>query len=131
MFRGTTARILLALLGVLLLALQLRAPGAPFAAAVTAGPALTATQTGTTSLARSAHEDAETVRTSGRAGGPAGVPQMRDRHRGPAPAGAPARPGIPVRAAGTEPARPAGVPHRPAAGALRAHTPAALQVFRC
>ncbi|AYN38821.1 hypothetical protein D9753_07720 [Streptomyces dangxiongensis] len=131
MFRGTTPRTLLALLGVALLAFQLFIPAGTFASAHTGGQALAKTETGTHLSALPAYDGADTVRTPDRPGRPASVPQVRDRHRGPASASAQERPLISGRTAGTAPHDPCGARHRHAPGASRAHTPAALQVFRC
>ncbi|GAA3142640.1 hypothetical protein GCM10010521_31690 [Streptomyces rameus] len=131
MFRGTTARTVLALLGVTLLTLQLFAPTGPFAPAHTSGQALAKAETGTASFVQAVRERTETAHTPGRPGEPAGIPHVRDRHRGPASSGAQHHPLISVPAAGADPARPSGAPHRHAPGTPRARTAAALQVFRC
>ncbi|MEU0256164.1 hypothetical protein ABZ299_27570 [Streptomyces sp. NPDC006184] len=131
MFRGTTARTLLTLLGVTLLAFQLFTPAGTFASAHTHGQALAKAATGTHLSVPPAHDGTETVRSPDRPDRPAGVPQVRDRHRGPGSACAQEHPLISGRAAGTAPSGPSGGRHRHVPGASRAHTPAALQVFRC
>ncbi|GAA3116482.1 hypothetical protein [Streptomyces echinatus] len=131
MFRGTTARTLLSLLGATLLALLPFAPTGNFAPAHTFGQALAKTQTGITPSAHLARDGAESVRAPGRPGEPVGIPHVRDRHRGPAPHGSGEHPPISGRAAEARPTAPAGAPPRHTPGPSRAHTPAALQVFRC
>ncbi|MFB0615610.1 hypothetical protein [Streptomyces sp. AGS-58] len=131
MLRGKTARTLFALLGSVLLALQLFTPAGTFASVHTHGQALAKTETGTHLSVPPAHDGTETARTPLPPDRPAGVPQVRDRHRGPAAACAQEHPLISGRAAGTAPPDPSGGRHRHAPGASRAHTPAALQVFRC
>ncbi|MEU0331966.1 hypothetical protein [Streptomyces sp. NPDC006193] len=131
MSRGTTARTLLALLGVTLLALQLVAPARPFASAHTFGRTLTGTETGITLSAPSGREGADTVRAPGRTGEPAGLPHAHHRHRGTASGWTQQHPLVPGRTTGTAlPASSTG-PHRHASRASRERTAAALQVFRC
>ncbi|MYW18661.1 hypothetical protein GT039_24550 [Streptomyces sp. SID2955] len=125
MFRGTTARTVLVLLGVTLLTLQLFTPTGTFAPAHAFDRTPVKTETGIASLVQAPRDGTETVRTPGRPDRPVGLPHVRDRHRGPASHGAQDKPLIPG---------PAGIPgaaHRHAPGPSRAHTPAALQVFRC
>lgn len=131
MSRGTTARTLLVLLGAALLAFQLFAPAGTFASAHTAGQALATTETGTRLSVPPAYDGTETVRPTDRPGRPVGLPQPRHRHRGPASSSAQEHPLISGRTAGTAPLSPAGGRHPHAPGAHGAHTPAALQVFRC
>jgi hypothetical protein len=131
MFRGTTARTVLALLCVTLFALQLFTTARPFASAHTFGQALAKAETGIAPSAPLAREGAETVRVPGRPGDPVSLPHVRDRHRGPASAGPQEHPLISGRAAGTGPSEPAAAPYGHTPGASRAHSPAALQVFRC
>ncbi|MEU6665385.1 hypothetical protein [Streptomyces sp. NPDC046727] len=131
MFRGTTARTLLALLGATLLALQLFSPTRTFAPAHTFGQALAKTETGIVPSAPVVREGAETVRAPGRTGEPVGLPHVRDRHRGPASTWSQEHPLISGRAAGAGPSEPVAAPHGHAPRLSRAHTPAALQVFRC
>ncbi|MET9446643.1 hypothetical protein [Streptomyces cinerochromogenes] len=131
MFRGTTARALLALLGMTLLAFQLLASTGTFASAHTHGQARTKAETGIIPSEQLVRDGAEHVRTSGRPGDPVGVPHARDRHRRPSSGCCQEHPLIPGRAVATDPseASDARRPHAPRAS--RAHTPAALQVFRC
>ncbi|MFF9086703.1 hypothetical protein ACF1BE_09880 [Streptomyces sp. NPDC014991] len=130
MSRGATARTLLTLLGVTLFAFQLFTPAGTFASAHTAGQALAKTETGTHLSVPPAYDGTDAVRAPDRPQ-PTGVPRVRDRHRGSASAWAQEDPLISGRAAGTAPHDPSGGRHRHARGASRAHTPAALQVFRC
>ncbi|MBL1084242.1 hypothetical protein JK359_20110 [Streptomyces actinomycinicus] len=130
MFRGTTARTLLTLLGMTLLTLHLFAPTGNFAPAHTVGQALAKTETGIAPSVQSA-KGTETLRAPGRPADPAGIPQVRDRHRGPASGCAQEHPPISGRAAEAATAAHSGVPHGHTPGTSRARTPAALQVFRC
>ncbi|MBL1103683.1 hypothetical protein JK361_03535 [Streptomyces sp. 5-8] len=131
MFRGATARTLLTLLGVTLLALQLFTPTGNFTPAHTPGQALAKTQTGIAPSVQAVRDGAETVRAPGRPDAPVGLPHVRDRHRGPVSPGTGAHPPISGRTAEARPAASAGAPHHPAPGSSRSRTPAALQVFRC
>ncbi|WP_318200715.1 hypothetical protein [Streptomyces sp. SCL15-4] len=131
MFRGTAVRSLLAVLGVVLLALQLRTGTGVFAPAHAFGQTLTEAQTGTAPSTQPARAGADTIRAPGSPDLPVGVPHARDRHRGPA-AGWPDESAlISGRAATASPPARAHGPLHPVPGALRPHTPAALQVFRC
>lgn len=131
MFRGATARTLLTLLGVALFALHLFTPTGTFAPAHTFGQALAKAETGIASSVQAVRDGAETVRSPGHPGKPVGLPQVRDRHRGPGSGGAQEHPLISGPAAQAGPAEPTGAPHRHTPDSARAHTPAALQVFRC
>ncbi|MES9519673.1 hypothetical protein [Streptomyces capoamus] len=131
MFRGTTVRSLLTLLGAALLAFQLFTPTGTFAPAHTFGQALAKAETGITSSAHPAREGADRVRAPGCPGEPLGSAHVRDRQRCPASCCCQARGLISGRAAAADPSAPSGAPHRPAPRSSRAHAPAALQVFRC
>ncbi|MET8771339.1 hypothetical protein [Streptomyces sp. NPDC004658] len=132
MFRGTTARTLLTLLGVTLLAFQLFTPAGSFAPAHTFGQALAKAETGSTPSAPPAREGAtDKVRAPGCPGDPMGLPHVRDRQRGPASGCAQEHALISGRTAAAGPPEPSAGAHHPPARASRAHTPAALQVFRC
>jgi hypothetical protein len=131
MFRGTTTRALLASLAVTLLALLFFAPAESFTSAHTLGEARANTEPGITAPAEPGRDAADTLRRPGGPGAPAGLPQPRDRQRCPAAGCAQAHPLIAGRAAGADPSPAPGTTHDPASRASRAHTPAALQVFRC
>ncbi|MEU3524097.1 hypothetical protein AB0E62_09570 [Streptomyces sp. NPDC038707] len=131
MFRSTAVRGLLAALAAILLTLQLRAGTETFASAHAFGRTLTQAEPGIAPSALSARAGADALRVPGRPDAPVGVPQLRDRQRGPATGGSEDGALISGRAAGAGPAEPLAGPHRPSPGALRAHTPAELQVFRC
>ncbi|MFJ4949924.1 hypothetical protein [Streptomyces sp. NPDC088760] len=131
MFRGTTVRSLLTLLGAALLAFQLFTPTGTFAPAHTSGQALTKTETGITTSAYPVREGADKVRAPGCPGDPLGTPHVRDRQRCPASCCCSERDLISGRTAGAGPSALSEAPHRPAPRASRSHTPAALQVFRC
>ena len=131
MFRGPTARALFALLAVALFALQLLTPTGTFAPAHTAGQPLAMTEPGNASPALPVRDGADTFRGPDRPGGPVGLPHVRDRQRGSASGRAQEHPLIPGRAAGADPSDTSGAPRHALPGTSRAHTPAALQVFRC
>ncbi|MFI5680402.1 hypothetical protein [Streptomyces cellulosae] len=130
MFRGTSVRTPLALLAAALLALQFFAPAASFATAHTVRQAEAKAQPGTKPSGKSLRDETATHRNCDPAGDPIGPLRTRDRHR----------------AAGLTPDRPehSALPQDPAdagtqvpTGAFQqsrpptAHSPAALQVFRC
>ncbi|MGV4981403.1 hypothetical protein ACVB8X_07465 [Streptomyces sp. NRAIS4] len=131
MFQGTTARTVLASFAVALLALLCFAHTETFAPAHTLSEARAKTEPGIASPAKPARDGADTLRAPGCPGTPAGLPHLRDRQRGPAAGCAQAHPLIAGRAAGTGPSHAPGTVHDPASRASRAHTPSALQVFRC
>ncbi|MGJ5752640.1 hypothetical protein FB563_0742 [Streptomyces puniciscabiei] len=112
MFRGTTARTVLASLAVVLLALLFSASPETFTPAHTLSEATAKAETGTTPSEQPVGDQADVFR---------GCASRRARQH----------PLIPGRAAGAGPSPMPGTAHVPATGASRAHTPAALQVFRC
>lgn len=131
MFRATTARTLFALLFATLLAFQLFAPTGPFAPAHTLSQAQAKAEPGTTSPAKTARDGVGSLRVPGCPGDPVGVPHLRDRQRCSTAACAQEHPLIAGRAADADaPGTPGAVGPR-APRTSRAHTPAALQVFRC
>ncbi|WP_445281011.1 hypothetical protein [Streptomyces sp. DSM 118148] len=130
MFRGRTARTALPLLAAVLLAVQLFAAAGTFAAAHTHGEAEAKAWAGTSSSAQPPAERAEPCREPGAAKGSTGTPRVRDRHRAPAAGCAREHPLISRRTAVPWPPAPAGDPHRSTTRSSRAHSPAALQVFR-
>jgi hypothetical protein len=131
MFRDATARTVLGLLAVALLALQLFAPTGTFAPAHTPGQVLAKAEPGSIPPAKPVRDGADTVRDPGRPGEPVGIPHVRDRQRGSASGWAQEHPLITGRAAAADPSDTLGTPPRHAPGTARARTPAALQVFRC
>ncbi|MFC8514668.1 hypothetical protein [Streptomyces sp. NPDC057257] len=130
MFRGTTTRTAVSLLAAVLLALQLFAPTASFAAAHTSRHAVAKDLPGTKPSGKALRDESATHRDCGQSGDPTGPLRTRDRH---------ATPGFTF----DEPERqllaqdPASVHEPVAPSALHlsrpstAHSPAALQVFRC
>ncbi|MEU0004467.1 hypothetical protein ABZ079_09245 [Streptomyces sp. NPDC006314] len=131
MLRGTTTRALLALLAVALLALQLCTPTGTFAPAHTLGHSLAKAETGIISSAMPERERTDTVRDPGRSGEPVGIAHVRARQRGSASGWAQEHPPITGRAAEAGSPDTSGTPRDRSSRAARAHTPAALQVFRC
>ncbi|MGW7824175.1 hypothetical protein ACWGLF_40130 [Streptomyces puniciscabiei] len=117
MFRGTTARAALASLAVVLLALLFSTSAETFTPAHTLSEATAKAETGTTLSEQPAGDQADVFR---------GRRVARDASRS-----ARQHPLIPGRAAGAGPSPTPGTARVPATGASRAHTPAALQVFRC
>lgn len=137
MLRGTTTRTVISALAAVLLTLQLFAPTASFAVAHTPGHIKTRAEPGNTPKAKPVREKAVTYRTCGHPEDPTGPLRARDRHRHRHRAAIHTVPGRPrVRcwgenpAAASEPERLSTRHHRPSRP-LAAHTPAALQVFRC
>ncbi|BCM70210.1 hypothetical protein CFC35_09105 [Streptomyces sp. FBKL.4005] len=132
MFRGTTTRTLLTFLGMTLLAFQLLVPAGTFASAHTCGQARAKAETGIIPSVQPLRDGAEKARTPGRPDEPVGLPQVRDRNRCPASCCSQERALMSNRAAGADPSEPpdGSRPHT-TPRASRAHTPAALQVFRC
>ncbi|KOV69257.1 hypothetical protein [Streptomyces sp. MMG1121] len=131
MFRGTTARTRFTLLAALLLALQLFAPTGTFASAHTLGQAQAKAEPEITSPAQPARDGVGSLRVPGRAGDPVGTPHLRERQRSCSAGCTPEHPLIAGRSAGADAPDTPGSAHRHAARPARAHTPAALQVFRC
>ncbi|MEH0417637.1 hypothetical protein [Streptomyces sp. B21-083] len=132
MFRSATARSVIALLAAALLALQFFAPTASFASAHTARHVEAKTEPRNKPRAAAQRDEDVTCGDGGRHHDPRMPLRSLDRHRvvdsGPQ---VPERPLLSV-----DPAAPAGPDRRVASRhqALRsmtAHTPAALQVFRC
>ncbi|MDX2546586.1 hypothetical protein ACOT81_46070 [Streptomyces sp. WI04-05B] len=132
MFRGTTARSVIALLVAALLTLQFFAPSASFASAHTARHAEAKSEPRNKPRVTSQRDEYVTCGDGGRHHDPSLPLRTRDRHRvvdsGPQ---VPERPLLSV-----DPAAPAGPDRRVASRhqeprSPAAHTPAALQVFRC
>jgi hypothetical protein len=130
MFRGTPVRTALALLAAVLLALQFFAPTASFATAHTARQAEAKAQPGIKPSGKPLRDETATHRHCDPAGDPTGPLRTRDRHRA-----ADLTPERPEHAALTQDPAEAGT--QVPAGAFQqsrpptAHSPAALQVFRC
>ncbi|MEU9348788.1 hypothetical protein AB0D74_47085 [Streptomyces sp. NPDC048278] len=131
MFRGTTARTVISLLAAALLAVQFFAPAATFTAAHTLSHAEAKAQPGFKPPVKAVRDGSHTLRDHGLCGEPPGPPQSADRHRTATTGCADDRP---ATARHTEAIRASAAPsakHRLAFRASRAHSPAALQVFRC
>ncbi|MEV6113223.1 hypothetical protein AB0L59_12085 [Streptomyces sp. NPDC052109] len=131
MFRGTTARAVLALLAAALLALQLFAPTGPFATTHTLSHPQAKAEPETPFPAKPVRDGAAMLHAAGGSGAPVGLPRLRDPQRRTASGCSQADPLITGRAAGTGPSHTPRTAHDPAPRVSRAHTPAALQVFRC
>ncbi|UUU30165.1 hypothetical protein JIX56_09835 [Streptomyces sp. CA-210063] len=131
--RGTTTRTVLSALAAVLLSLTFFTPTASFAAAHTLGHVKAKAEPGNTLTAKPVRDKAVTYRTCAPSQDPTGPARTRDRHRTVSQTvpGAPARSPLGENpAAASEPERPSTRYHR-ASRSLTAHTPAALQVFRC
>ncbi|MFJ9815549.1 hypothetical protein ACIRU3_09790 [Streptomyces sp. NPDC101151] len=132
MFRGTTARAVLTLLSAALLALQFFAPTGTFATAHTASHAKAKAAPETVHPTHPARNGAYTLRDSGCSQEPAaGGRHLRDRQRGSVSGWAHERPPIARQAAAPQAPAASGAPHHRTSRSSRAHSPAALQVFRC
>ncbi|MEW2156273.1 hypothetical protein AB0950_13405 [Streptomyces sp. NPDC007189] len=112
MFRGTTARTVLAALAATLLVLLFSAPADTFTPAHTLSEAAAGAESGTTSCAQPEREETDVVRRS--------ASRRAEEH-----------PLIAGRAAGADAPGAPGAAAQSAPGSSRAHAPAALQVFRC
>ncbi|MDL5204409.1 hypothetical protein [Streptomyces sp. ALI-76-A] len=130
MFRGTTAWAALAILTAALLALPFFAPTAAFATAHTPRQAEAKAQPGIKLPGKALRDETATQRHCAPAGDPTGPLRTRDRQRTVEVALAgPERP--------TQAQDPSAAPHPVPGGTPRlsrpptAHSPAALQVFRC
>ncbi|GAB2717373.1 hypothetical protein [Streptomyces bullii] len=131
MFRGTTTRTVTSLLAGVLLALQFFAPTASFASAHTVRHIEAKAQPGTKPSGKALRDEMVTCRTAGRHGDPTGPLRTRDRfHTADHATGASERPALKQSPAVPEPIT-SGVAHHRTSRWSAAHTPAALQVFRC
>jgi hypothetical protein len=135
MFRGTTARTVVSLLAAVLLALPFFATTSSFAHAHTMRQVAAKAQPGIKPSGKPVRDEIVTIRDCSHPGGPADPLRPRDRHRGTAcPASAPQEPERALLAlnpaAAHQPSRP-GDPYHRSSRSSTAHSPAALQVFRC
>ncbi|MEV1065308.1 hypothetical protein [Streptomyces sp. NPDC050263] len=135
MFRGRTATAAFALVAAVLLALPFFTPASSFASAHTVRQVEAKAQPGFKPSGKPVRDEFVTVRGCDQSGGPADPLRSRDRHRA-ALCAAPA-PQEPERAllaldpaAAHQPTRPA-EPYDRGSRPPTAHSPAALQVFRC
>ncbi|MFF8424690.1 hypothetical protein ACF07Y_05950 [Streptomyces sp. NPDC016566] len=131
MFRGTTARTLLALLATTLLALQFFAPTGTFASAHTLSHAKAKAAPETVHPSHPVRNSTIALRDGGCTQNPGGGHHLRDRQRGPASGWAQEHPLIARQAATPRSPGTSGAPHHRTTRSSRAHCPAALQVFRC
>ncbi|MFJ9632444.1 hypothetical protein ACIRU8_32560 [Streptomyces sp. NPDC101175] len=132
MFRGRTARSVVTLLTAVLLALQFFAPTTSFASAHTVRHAEAKAQPAPKAIGKAPRAETITFRDCGAAGTPTAPMRLRDRFRtvdcGPETPERPLLEEDPA-AVGTRPAP--GAAHHRTARSSTAHSPAALQVFRC
>ncbi|MEU3981086.1 hypothetical protein AB0F77_13355 [Streptomyces sp. NPDC026672] len=131
MFRGTTARTVVSLLAIALLALQFFAPAETFATAYTPRHAEAKAQLGTEPSAQPLRNGFATFRAPDKDGEPTGPPQTRDRHRTTGSGWAQERPSVARITVPPPTAAASGPTHRHTARPSRSHSAAALQVFRC
>ncbi|WP_367320238.1 hypothetical protein [Streptomyces sp. HUAS ZL42] len=135
MFRGKTARTLISILAAFLLALPFFAPTCSFAPAHTARQTEAKAQPGFKPSGKALRDETVTERGCTPSGDPTGPLRTRDRHRATTTADSateePERPLLAEDpAAAHQPVVPGAAHHRPSRSST-AHTPAALQVFRC
>lgn len=132
MLRGKTARTVLALITTVLLALQFFAPTTSFASAHTARHAEAKAQPLLTLGGKALRTETITFRDCGAAGTPTAPLRLRDRYRvadcGPE---APERPLLAQDPAAVSTSVAPGAAHHRTSRSSTAHSPAALQVFRC
>lgn len=136
MFRGATTRTVISVLAAVLLALPFFAPASPFASATTARQAEAKAQPGIKLSGKAMREEIVAFRDCDRSGGPADPLRTRDRHRATTSSPAASAPQEPERALlARDPAathQPAGAqPWHRSSRSSAAHSPAALQVYRC
>jgi hypothetical protein len=130
---GTTARAPLSVLVAFLLTLPLFALTAPFASAHTTGHVVANAQSGSTPSGMAPRDETVACQDTGRPGAPADPPRVRDRHRT-APTTATEGPERPSSGPCTTDAHAQAAPgaaHFRTPRPPAAHSPAALQVFRC
>ncbi|MFI1762579.1 hypothetical protein ACH41H_11105 [Streptomyces sp. NPDC020800] len=130
MFRGTTTRTVITLFTVALLALQFFAPTGTFAAAHTLGHAKAKATSGTALPSHPVRNGSDTLRDGGCTQQPVGAQHLRDRQRGSAHGWALEHPPISRQAAAPQEPDASGAPQHRITRSSRAHSPAALQVFR-
>ncbi|WP_329259659.1 hypothetical protein OG223_39810 [Streptomyces sp. NBC_01478] len=132
MFRGRTARTVVTLLTAVLLALPFFAPMESFAPAHTARHAEAKTQPGLKLSGKALRAETITFRDCGASGTPTVPFRLRDRCRtadcGPE---TPARPLLTEDPAAVRTSPAPGTAHHRTSRSSTAHSPAALQVFRC
>nr|WP_030554160.1 hypothetical protein [Streptomyces exfoliatus] len=141
MFRGATARTLVSILASVLLGLQVFAPTSSFASAHTAPHVMTRSQPGINPSGQAPRDEIATCRDAGHYGDPTGPLRTRDRYRtadrdryrtaADSAPGALDRPHPRQETSGAgEPGTPRTAPRR-TSRSTTAHSPAALQTFRC
>jgi hypothetical protein len=135
MFRGKTVRAAISVLAAALLALPFFALTAAFAPAHTARQVEAKTKPGIKPSGTALRDETVTKRDCTPSGDPTGPLRTRDRHRATTTAdSAPQEPERPLLAedpaAAHQPVVPDAAHHRTSRSST-AHTPAALQVFRC
>ncbi|MFJ9249700.1 hypothetical protein [Streptomyces sp. NPDC101776] len=132
MFRGRTARTVVTLLTAVLLALPFFTPVESFAPAHTARHAEAKTQPGLQLSGKALRAETITFRDCGASGTPTVPLRLRDRYRtadcGPE---TPARPLLTEDPAAVRTPVASGTAHHRTSRSSTAHSPAALQVFRC
>ncbi|MFI6409050.1 hypothetical protein [Streptomyces sp. NPDC050548] len=132
MFRGRTARTVVTLLTAVLLALPFFAPMESFAPAHTARHAEAKAQPGLKPSGKALRAETITFRDCGASGTPTVPMRLRDRFRsvdcGPE---TPERPLLTQDPAAVRTEVAPGAAHHRTARSSTAHSPAALQVFRC
>ncbi|SER23750.1 hypothetical protein SAMN04487983_101341 [Streptomyces sp. yr375] len=137
MFRGATARTLISILAAVLLTLPFFAPTSPFAQAHTTRQAEAKAQPGIKLSGKAKRDELVALRDCDHSDDPTGPLRTREGHRAATTAPVATAPQEPERAllaedpaAAHQPARPGDSHHRLSRSST-AHSPAALQVFRC
>ncbi|MBC9726277.1 hypothetical protein [Streptomyces sp. TRM68367] len=132
MTRGTTARTVVSILAAVLLALQFFAPAAIFTSAHTPGNAMAKNVPGTKPSGKTLRDEIAARRDAGHIGDPTGPLPTVDRHRTADVVRARTERVLPGQTppAAREPV-PADAAHQRTSRCSAAHSPAALQVFRC
>ncbi|MFD3663697.1 hypothetical protein ACFWVF_24475 [Streptomyces sp. NPDC058659] len=127
-----TARTLVSILASVLLGLQVFAPTPSFASAHTAHHAMAESQPGIKPSGQAPREEIAACRDAGHYGDPTGPLRARDRYRTAADSapGALDRPYLRQTSKAGEPGTPRTAPRRTSRSST-AHSPAALQTFRC
>ncbi|WP_244184127.1 hypothetical protein [Streptomyces cellostaticus] len=122
---------MIALFTVALLALQFFAPTGTFASAHTLSHAKAKAVSGTVPSSKPVRNGADTLRDGGCSQQTLSTPHLRDRQRSSAHGWPSERPPISRQAVSPQTPAASCAPHHRTTRSSRAHSPAALQVFRC
>ncbi|WP_175411418.1 hypothetical protein [Streptomyces sp. TRM64462] len=133
MFRSETARTVVSILAAVLLGLQVLAPTASFASAHADRHVMTNGQPGIKPSGQALPDEIVTCRAAGRHGDPTGPLRTRDRQRAAADSATEAADRSPLRQGGSKAGEQGTlrIAHHHTSRSSAAHSPEALQVFRC